>query len=90
MEQNLSHLSVLKYVEGFALGYFTLKVQKLPQRQETHPEPTPGDLPSCQQRGAGAQGGLFSSCSQCCPFNSLLNLRLARLNAALTMIVRIK
>ena len=26
----------------------------------------------------------------CCPFNSLLNLRLARLNAALTMIVRIK
>ena len=65
MEQNLSHLSVLKYVEGFALGYFTLKVQKLPQRQETHPEPTPGDLPSCQQRGAGAQGGLFSSCSQC-------------------------
>ena len=49
MEQNLSHLSVLKYVEGFALGYFTLKVQKLPQRQETHPEPTPGDLPSCQQ-----------------------------------------
>ena len=41
-----------EYVDGFALGCFTLKIQKLPQRQETNPEPTQWDLLTCQQRGA--------------------------------------
>ena len=51
----LKSLVCFKYVEGFALGCFTLrKIQKLPQRQETNPEPTQCDLPSCQQGGAGA------------------------------------
>ena len=42
-----------EYVDGFALGCFTLrKIQKLPQRQETNPEPTQWDLLTCQQRAA--------------------------------------
>ena len=49
-----------EYVDGFALGCFTLKIQKLSQRQETHPEPTQCDLPSCQQGGAR---GPLEACS---------------------------
>ena len=49
-------MSVLSIVEGFALGCFTLKkILKLPQRQETHPEPTQWDVPLGQLGGAPAE-----------------------------------
>ena len=51
----LRSLVGFKYVEGFAFGCFTLKkIRKLPQRQETHPELTQRDVPSCQLGGAEA------------------------------------
>ena len=52
-ETKLKSLVSFEYVDGFALGCFTLrKIQKLPQRQETNPEPTQWDLLTCQQRAA--------------------------------------
>ena len=51
----LKSLVGFEYVDGFALGCFTsTKIQKLPHRQETNPEPTQWDLLTCQQRASEA------------------------------------
>ena len=80
-----------EYVDGFALGCFTLKIQKLPQRQENSPR-TYTVRPALMSAGWGRGPRRLVQQLQpmCCPFNPLLNLRLARLNAALTVILRIQ